>query len=91
MARGAVSEQCHRMSNDDEVLELGAALTAAFEVRDLWVAPVEGGYLQQHIFRDMGRGAGEVPEPSVTLRVHVCDGRVARIEEHNDPAGRQRP
>lgn len=118
------------MNDDNEVLQVAAALAAAFEAGDLdaianlysddvvvwhnfdqldrtrdqalssaawvaaeiddftvddrWVAPVEGGYVQQCVFRGRMRSTDQVLEMPSMLRVRVSDGKVTRIEEYAD-------
>ena len=61
-----------------------AAEIEGFTVGDRWVAAVEGGYVQQCVFRGRMRSTGEVLEMPSMLRVHVRDGQVIRIEEYAD-------
>ncbi len=58
-----------------------------FEVGDLWVAAVPGGFVQQCVFRARERSTGKMLVTPAMLRVHVRDGRITRIEEYTDPAG----
>jgi ketosteroid isomerase-like protein len=58
-----------------------------FEVADLWVAAVPGGFVQQCVFRARERATGKELVTPAMLRVHVRDGRITRIEEYTDPAG----
>ncbi len=64
-----------------------AAELVDFKVDDLWVAAVPGGFVQQCVFRARERSTGKVLETPAMLRVHVRDGRIARIEEYTDSAG----
>jgi ketosteroid isomerase-like protein len=61
-----------------------AAEIEDFTVGDRWAAAVEGGYVQQCVFRGRMRSSGEVLEMPSMLRVHVRDGQVTRIEEYAD-------
>lgn len=61
-----------------------AAEIEGFTVDDRWVAAVEGGYVQQCVFRGRMRSTGEVLEMPSMLRVHVSEGQVTRIAEYAD-------
>ena len=61
-----------------------AAEIEGFTVDDRWVSEVEGGYVQQCVFRGRMRSTDEVLEMPSMLRVRVRDGQVTRIEEYAD-------
>ena len=71
----------------EQAMESAAWVAAEIEdfvVDELWVAPVDGGYVQQCVFRGRERSTGKEIELPAMLRAYVVDGRVARIEEYTD-------
>lgn len=57
-----------------------------FSIDDCEIFPVEGGYIQQCVFRGVYRSNGERMETYAMIRVYCEDGKITRIEDYADPA-----
>ena len=57
-----------------------------FSIDDCEIFPVEGGYIQQCVFRGVYRSAGEKMEIYAMIRVYCEDGKITRIEDYADPS-----
>ena len=57
-----------------------------FSIDDCEIFPVEGGYIQQCVFRGVYRSNGARMETYAMIRVYCEDGKITRIEDYADPA-----
>ena len=56
-----------------------------FSIDDCEIFPVDGGYIQQCVFRGVYRSTGAEMETHAMIRVHCEDGKVTKIEGYSDP------
>jgi hypothetical protein len=56
-----------------------------FSIDDCEIFPVDGGYIQQCVFRGVYRSTGAEMETHAMIRVHCEDGKVTKIEDYSDP------
>lgn len=56
-----------------------------FSIDDCKIFPVEGGYIQQCVFRGVYRSTGAEMETHAMIRVYCEDGKVTKIEDYSDP------
>ena len=56
-----------------------------FSIDDCEIFPVEGGYIQQCVFRGVYRSTGAEMETHAMIRVYCEDGKVTKIEDYSDP------
>ena len=57
-----------------------------FSIDDCEIFPIEGGYIQQCVFRGVYKSTGKKMETHAMIRIHCDNGRVSRIEDYSDPA-----
>ena len=57
-----------------------------FSIDDCEVFPIEGGYIQQCVFRGTYKSTEKKMETHAMIRVRCDNGRVSRIEDYSDPA-----
>ena len=56
-----------------------------FSIDNCEIFPVEGGYIQQCVFRGVYRSNGARMETHAMIRVYCEDGEVTKIEDYSDP------
>ena len=56
-----------------------------FSIDDCEIFPVDGGYIQQCVFRGVYRSTGAEMETHAMIRVHCEDGKVTKVEDYSDP------
>jgi len=56
-----------------------------FSIDDCEIFPVDGGYIQQCVFRGVYRSTGAEMETHAMIRVYCEDGKVTKIEDYSDP------
>ena len=59
---------------------------AEFNIDDCEIFPIEGGYIQQCVFRGTYKSTGKKMETHAMIRIHCDNGKVSRIEDYSDPA-----
>ena len=57
-----------------------------FAIDDCEIFPVEGGYIQQCVFRGVYRSSGKKMKTYAMIRVYCEDGKITRIEDYADPS-----
>ena len=57
-----------------------------FSIDECNIFPIQGGFIQQCVFRGVYKSTGGKMETHAMIRVYCNDGKVSRVEDYSDPA-----
>ena len=59
---------------------------AEFNIDECEIFPIDGGYIQQCVFRGVYKENKGAMETYAMIRIYCSDGKVDRVEDYSDPA-----